>query len=542
MKNFLIASLLIIISGHAMARSLVQEARSYIQYYESKYPRTELHFDELKSQMLSPKEKSQVGLIYEDNETIARATQLAQLMDPMGPQNNYEDTLEDLLKIYFSEPQHRRAVQSIFDAMATVYFSDAQRKLQYKRQTSIAQHMIDHAQWTWGIAMLWSLRSSPRFLNSQNKLIKPMASLFKKVSPNVRLYKKNADVPLHQQNAFKQLANAPGVRWIVQGAKDAITFTGVTAGTAAVLGVPSYYLYEARKDPANIFYHKHHQMALLQLGCETLDLQATITNTDFNDIHGSNKKYFHRRIKKKINDLADGFRFLQETAYLYNTSRPLNKKIAWDAQSAKFQLDNDSFTCDILKGQELNLSGNANFLNLPYQGRLINEVITSYTSKLNASKFADFDKQVEQLFVNLEDIDVPFSNIYEDIENKQVQKDAITSEAIAVSFIRLSPYFKKYQNHNSIQYLSKSIAYEWQASTLNTYLLHLTKKYYVKHPKARKQLIVLFAKIAQQLDQAVTEGFITNTDSYINPIGLIGLLHDFNFENTQPYTSEVELQ
>lgn len=605
MKTYILVLLLFSCGWARANETILREVREYIKIYEQHYPRTELYFDILKLQSSSPKEKlklasdntNELNTIYDDYELQTWAQRIAIKMDPSGPFNDqYKSTLSGLMKIYLNEPAHRRAIQSLFDVISITYFSKADKKHHYDRMNYWQKHLLDYAEWTWGIAALWSLRTNPSVMNSTKWYIKPLSSALKRIPlPKfyTQVYKSKLETPIYEMHFFRRLGHHLNsnryIKPIIDSSKDAAIFSGVTFGTAATLGIPSFLIYPYlphKMDPSPKYLDaqyknsdnigvKLHQMAILELGCRSLNLATDIESIDLKPNNFERNLEIGKLIKTEVNDLVDSRRYLYEISYFFSTSNELHPDILWNADKAQFTLEDKNLDCKILKNRTRKEIEN-NLINLNDINRQLNSNIVSFEKKYNEFLFNYMDQKVESLsLISLEMVKIKDSQFYNlqkkmlNVKNEEELSESIKTVLTAIAYIvqnkinlfelsdsqieeinvdtedaanlvhTLKAYLKRvifiqniYQlsddSQNILEQTAKDIVYEWPSHIFNAYIVHLITDNYSKESQKRKTMIFLISAISERLKMESVKNIIPDINKYIDPmLFLSSFYHDF---------------
>ncbi len=569
--KYILILLLTITSLHSFAAGqLSQDIRNYIQIYEEHYPRTELYYDILKMQSSSPQDK--LGLaqkfsgkmhgIYSDYEIQYKAQSIAKNMDPTGPFNDYyKETVAELMQIYLNEPTHRRAVQSLFDAISMTYHNKSQKEQHHDRMTSWTKHLLDYSEWTWGVAILWSLRTNPTFINSNKWYVKPFSKPMAKIPLPKRLtniYKKKSKKPIQEMGYFRRvghhLAQRPTFKALGNFTKNIAMFSGITAGTAAVFGTPAYFIYRAkehRQNPETLAGAKLQQMAILELGCRAIEITQDIQSIKFDKATQQQTLELGQLLKAEINDLVDARRFLYETAYFYATSQKLNKAVKWNSETSEFNLESNTLECKALAGRKKVESGQ---LNLNAINRLMNSNIKLFDEKFNDFMFKTMDLRIDELFgttkttsgnydvipeekFNSQTVNIVNSLTYlalnkmsiSDVSPEVISKIEINSEIaqntaeVLTNYLLKSKMKEKFRqlttlDQNGFRQLAQDISYEWPSSTFSSYITHIVKTKYLTETSHRNNFDYLFYAISDLLESERNKKILPDAEAYIDPL------------------------
>lgn len=570
--------------------SLSPQIRQYIKVFEQHHPRTELFMDVIRLQGQSPEEKSellapstselggsesQLQQIYDNHEVQYMAQNIAKKMDPLGPFNNqYAETVQELLQIYLREPQHRRAIQSLFDVITLTYHDNTQKKRHYDRMTSFTQHLLDYAEWTWGAALLWSLRTNPAFMNNQKWYLKPVSSSLKVVPIPKFLslvYKGKTAKSIHQSPWLLRMGHHIGQKPFFQLAggltKNMATMAGVTFGTAALIGTPSYFLYqynlwpfEHKENPEELLGQNLHQMAILDLGCRTVELAQDIQKLNFDSLDMDGFLETSRLMKVEINNLVDARRYLYEVAYFYNTSQNLSSEIHWNPELAQFKFRGESLSCAPLKGQSVQTIERG-LINLNSINRILNTEIKNFSDNYNRYLFKDKENRISEFVTQFQKNQNHNVNLAQRLHS-EVPREEIES-AIKISFLSLAYIKSQHQTLYQIDHdfiskipvesddfiliikqlreykqkqtpsqtweqinpdirtlsfeLAKNIVYEWPSEVFNSYIVHLLESHFINKPQSRLAMTLLFSTISEVIESEVRKGIIPDIDQFIDP-------------------------
>jgi hypothetical protein len=485
-----------------------------------------------------------------------------------------------MIQIYINEPQHRRAIQSLFDVVAMTYHSAEQIKSHHDRSqrwsiSSWAQNLLDHAEWTWGVAFLWSLRTNPAVLNKQKWYLKPI----QKIPLPQRFVGKLDNLPDEAiQNGpwlkrigsnLKQMAS---VRGLLGFAKNTATFSAVTVGTAALVGTPIYffrqfnlYPFDSKENAKNLMEQGLHQMAILDLGCRSVSLAQTVADIDLMKLEASSIENSVAKIKTEFNELVDAKRYLFETAYFYGTSQNLNSEIIWNDSQAQFSFRNEKLTCEVLKGQTREHIS-AGLINLNQIGRILNDSLASFEKKESEFLIKSREVEITNIISKLksesgiladprlihlinyseEDINNYFKmvlatfavtkvakvNLYEEnVQTSKLSKLSQEGQNILSSYLDRQEIYSLYNKLNDnqrriISNFAEKLLFAGSSGTFNSYLLFMLKNYFEKVPDDRAALSLVFIGISKSFHEEIKKQSLPEPESYIDPLLFTMNLHD----------------